>query len=260
MQGPFAGPATQLYNKEQGDWFKGDGSGAPRKQDLSEMAWAYGFNQAFNPQQFQQSQLASYYADPRINQLYDQQQGALGAMGGAMDKFGAAARGFNQYAQGFLGNQSDPRSAMGQLWGQAQGQGPSYAQQYGAAQAQQAQGDIARQAAMGARGGMSAADRRAAIMQSSNVGANMAAQIAAARVQERQQAMQQYLNAQAMQAQVRGQGVDAMGNLATGRINQVGAYNQPMSSAQVGYGGGVQAGQADFAQSTAAQQPFITKQ
>lgn len=254
MQGPFADLATQLYNKEQGDWFKGDGSGAPRKQDLSEMGWAYGFNQAFNPQQFQQSQLDSYYADPRINQLYDQQQGALGAMGGAMDEFGEAARGFNQYAQGFLGED------MGALRGQAYGQGPSYAQQYGAAQAQQAQGDIAKQAAMGARGGMSAADRRAAIMQSSNVGANMAAQIAAARVQERQQAMQQYLNAQAMQAQVRGQGVDAMGNLATGRINQVGAYNQPMSSAQVGYGGGVQAGQADFAQSTAAQQPFIEKQ
>lgn len=170
-----------------------------------------------------------YNQDPRINaanQRYDDAYAGLNK----------SATGFGDYANRFL------NSDVGTLQAQAYGTGKyadpnnSYAAMYGRAQAQQAQGDIAKQAAMGARGGMTGADRRNAIMQSSNVGANMASQIAAARVQERQAAMQQYLQAKGMQAQVRGQGVEAMNAL-----NTAAAGGQSMENQRFG-GIGQQAG------------------
>lgn len=153
-----------------------------------------------------------------------------------------ASQGFQDYAGKYL------NKTMPQLYNQAMGNGPSYAEKYGAAQRQQAQGDIARQAAMNARGGMSAADRRSAIMQSSGVGANMAAQIAAARVQERQQAMQQYLQAAQQQANVRGMGLEAAGSTA-------GKWGDYYKTGQAGFGGVASTAQGQIGQQANAFYP-----
>jgi len=197
----------------------------------------------------QQQQVQDYYNDPRINQLYGQQQGALGQMGAAGERFQVAAQGFDRYAQNWGEGKGGLMDMIGQ---QARGQSPSLADKYGAIQRQQAQGDIARQAAMSSRGGTDLASRRAAIMGASNVGANMAGQIAASRVAERQQAMQQYLGARAQQAQIRETGMRGMAGAAGMGVSQAGAYNAPMQQAQLGYGGAVQAGQTDYAQKNTA--------
>jgi len=184
-----------------------------------------------DPYAQQKHQMQGYMNDPRITQLYGQQQDALTGMQGA-------AEGFNQYAQ----NWGEGKGGMMDMFGQAaRGQSPSLADKYGAVARQQAQGDIAKQAAMSSRGGTDLASRRAAIMGASNVGANMAGQIAAARVGERQQAMQQYLQARQAQAGVMQAGAQGMGQAA-------GAYNQPMNAAQMGRGGTIAAGQQDQSQ------------
>lgn len=97
----------------------------------------------------------------------------------------------------------------------ARGGGPSYVNQAANAQRMQAEQSIGRQAAMGSRGSMNPAAQRAAIMGASGVQSNMAAQVAAARAQERQQAMQNYMNAKMGQADVRGQAFDRFGNYNT---------------------------------------------
>jgi hypothetical protein len=220
----FAGPMEkarrEIYNQTQNG-----GTGLDQLNTYGKYAAA---GSLLDPMQNQNIWKDAYYGDPRIQQAQQGYDQSLGA-------FGDAAGGYSKYANNFLKND------IGALRNQAYGQGPSYAEQYGAAQRQQAQGDIAKQAAMGARGGMSAADRRAAIMQSSNVGANMAAQIAAARTQERQAAMQQYLQARQAQLQARGMGVEALGAVNNA---QAGRYGMD----QTGWGGFTQAGQTTTAQ------------
>lgn len=183
-----------------------------------------------------------YNQDPRIQQAQGQQDWNMNRMNQAATQLSGQTSQYQQAANQMLGGKF-----MGQLRGQALGTGPSLAEKYGAAQRQQAQGDIARQAAMGARGGMSAADRRTAIMQSGNVGANMASQIAAARTQEQQQAQQNYMAARQAQLAARQSGLTARqadaqyrGQVAQMRMNALQNAQQYRGgiaqTAQTGYG------------------------
>jgi hypothetical protein len=188
-------------------------------------------------------------ADPRIQQSQGRMDTAYGGMGSAMSGYGSAANQYYDQSQAFLANDMDA------LRGQAYGEGPSYADAYGAAQRQQAMGDIARQAAMGARGGMSAADRRNAIMQQSNVGANMASQIAAMRQQERQQAMQQYLGAQQAQLAARESGVAAKGQVFEGYGKMYDAAGQGYNTELGRFGGTAGLGHTTFSQQAGVVNP-----
>lgn len=194
----------------QGSFNKEASESTGRYDDALEMARPYAFGEAFAGPNYDKFS-SMVQNDPRLsgaNQAYDQ---SLGRMQGSADQFSGAAQRYNKQSQNFLNGMTRQGGALHKA---AFGNGPSYADKYGAAQRQQAQGDIARQAAMGSRGGMNAASQRAAIMQSSNVGANMASQVAAARVQERQQAMQQYLSARSAQQQAKQSGLSALGQAA----------------------------------------------
>lgn len=215
----FPGTWDALARRYQ-DEISSGGSGIDQAQALGK----YGSMGALlNPAQTYNQWSDLYNQDPRTQQGWGQYNQAYGNLSGA-------AAGYQDYANNFLNK--DMRALEGQAYGRykdAKGHWQnveSYADKYGAAQRQQAQGDIAKQAAMNARGGMSAADRRNAIMQSSGVGANMASQIAAARTQERQQAMMQYLQAQEMQRNARLSGTTMMGNVTDAAGNYVGAANQ----------------------------------
>lgn len=142
----------------------------------------------------------------------------MGMMTSGMDtmwnapEMARATEGYNQatdQASQALGRGADFYKNM------ASGGGPSYVNQAANAQRMQAEQSIGRQAAMGSRGSMNPAAQRAAIMGASGVQSNMAAQVAAARAQERQQAMQNYMNAKTGQADVRGQAFDRFGNYNT---------------------------------------------
>lgn len=126
-----------------------------------------------DPFMYQRQAQQMLHADPRYaywqNQMMDQQQ-----------QFEEANRRFGR----------DIGSKMGMMR-----QADVAAQALGRAQAQQARGDIAKQGAMASRGAMSPAAVRQSMMLQSQVGANMAAQIAAQRQQAQQEAQRSYLAA-----------------------------------------------------------------
>ena len=106
----------------------------------------------------------------------------------------------------------------------------SIVQREALAQRQQAMGDIARQTAMSARGGMNPAMQRAAMMQQSQVGANMAAQVAAARAREQQEAQRAYLAARAQQQQSIGMAAQQRQDFLGGKLGQGSANYQNLMS------------------------------
>lgn len=124
-----------------------------------------------------------FWAQPGMMDAFNMQRKEVG---GALAQDPRFSGMMNQMYQGAMG---DPSQSV--VLRQAQ------------AQRQAAMGDIAKQSAMGARGGMSPAMQRAAMMQQSQVGANMAAQVAAARAQERQNQMAQFLQARAAERDAR---------------------------------------------------------
>jgi hypothetical protein len=185
------------------------------KGDIQETAWMQHADQiAGGIMPYYNQWNAKIQGDPRMQQYQGMQDRTFGRAAGGIQRFNQRLGANLNDARNFLGND------MQSLRRAAYGKGQSLTDQYGLAQRQMAQGDIAKQAAMNARGGMSAADRRNAIMQSSNVGANMAAQLAEQRTAERQQAMQRYLMAQQARRDAvagatghMGAGVDARSNL-----------------------------------------------
>lgn len=198
--------------------------------------------QAFDPQYDFRGWQGQMAQDPRIAATQGKMDYRQDQLGSSVSDFARGAQRYGQDARGFLSKD------MGSLRGAAYGQGQSYADLWGAQQRQQAMGDIARQAAMGARGGMTAADRRNAIMQQSNVGANMASGIAAAREQERQQAMQTYLGAQQAQLGARQSGAAMLGDVAGRRGQAFDAAGQAYGQELQRFGGLAGLGHTSFSQ------------
>lgn len=125
-------------------------------------------------------------------------------------------QGYNQLGQSIRGYEQ----GLGGLQRLAQGRDSVVAKQ-AQAQRQLAMQDVAQQAALQGAAGNPALARQA-IMQQSSMGQNMAAQIAAMRAQEKQQAQMNYMNA--LQGNVQNYG------------NQWNAGNQMYNDARTGWG------------------------
>jgi hypothetical protein len=187
---------------------------------------------SIDPFAFEQRTSDFFANDPRFNQAWAQGQGGLVGMGVSNRSMLNQAQGLGRASQNFL------QGAVKQLGNRAAGRGPMLADAYGAQQRMQAMGDIAQQTAMAGRGGNNPALARASILQQANVGANMASGIAAARLQEQQAAMQQFMQARQAQLDARGMAIDAMGNVSQSMGNQAGRGRELADSAAQ-YRGGI---------------------
>lgn len=189
----------------------------------------YGRYQLVNdPFAYQQQQMDMLRNDPQYQQYANAQMGAMKNYGRDIKGIGRSNREF--------------RRDIGSK-GQWMNQADRFAQKAGQAATQNAQMDIARQGALQSRGGMTPAAIRQSMMAQGQTSAGMQAQIAAQRMQSRQEAQRSYLAArqQALQnqqqlasmrgnqfnmaAQARGQNVQEFGGAAqiggTAHANQI---------------------------------------
>ncbi len=141
-----------------------------------------------------------------------QQSQMLGQQAAGLNQFGqqagAQAYGNAQQLAAYAPQALQP--GIEQYYAMSQGGGPSYVREAAKAQAQQAQGNIAKQAMMNARGAISPAAQRMALMQAGDVHSNMAQQVAAARAQERMQAMDRFMQARGQQFGMMDRGLGAL--------------------------------------------------
>ena len=164
-----------------------------------------GFN-VTHPYAKQGDFLSQFYADPNIAQQV------------------------GQYTQGMDETERQTADMRRRYEALASGKGPSYANQAGRAQMNQARAQIQQQALGASRGGMSSGNARAAIMGASGVQGNMAGQIAANRAKERMDATQGMMQAtqlSGMNAEARRKAMEAMAK------NYGGAAEQSSMDAQI---------------------------
>lgn len=173
-----------------------------------------------DPFAYQDQQMGFLRNDPMHQQYANAQLGAYKNYQSDLRGMGAANRRFDQEV-----------GSKGQWMGQAD----RAARKYGQAATQQASMDIARQGAMQSRGGMSPAAVRQSMMQQGQTSAGMQAQIAAQRMQARQEAQRSYLAA-------RQQGLQNRQQLATMRGQQFGMAGQARGQAAQETGGAAQIG------------------
>lgn len=167
--------------------------------------------------------MSPFYYAPQTMSSYNQFMADKNLGGGYKQKMDKAYGQLQGAVQGY-------QQGLGGLRSAAQGRNSVVARQ-ALAQRQAAMGDIAQQAALqGAAGNPALA--RTALMQQSQVGQNMAAQIAAARSQERQQAQLAYM--QALQGNVGNVGnmYNAANQMFTGAQGTWGALNNAGLQAQ----------------------------
>lgn len=192
-----------------------------------------------------QGQLAMdpFRFQPQVNASYDQFM-ANPALGGGYKQRADAAYGqmanpayMKDLRQQAMGNTKYMRGLYDQV-----GDAHSTVLQQALAQRQAAMGDVTRQAAMQQGAQYNPAIARTALMQQAMMGQNMASQIAAARAQERQQALMNYAQAR--------QGAQGAYNQALGQ--NFGAANQMFTGAQNAWGALNDIGLQGHAQATSA--------
>lgn len=188
--------------------------------NFNKMRGQYNADVAMNPFTYQQQTMGSYQNfmnDPSLGGGYKQQMDA--AYGRMNDP-----RYMNSLQNQAMGN----TGYMKDLYNMAGNKGSVVLQQANA-QRQAAMRDIAMQSSMQQGAQYNPALARTALMQQASMGQNMAAQVAAARAQERQQALMNYAQArqaaQGIYGQQLGQNYGAANQLYTGAQNAWGAMN-----------------------------------